>query len=165
LEAAALLKERTDIKFRVLGGGYLLEPALRMIAEKKLDNVELLSKYLSDDLLRAAMCDAAISLGQFDKNERLSRTIPHKAFESMAMGIPYLSGDAPGIKEICVDGETCFFVPLADPQALAAKIVELSRNPGLLAQVGENGKREFAKRFSNAALGAQLARIITTYKG
>ena len=160
LRAAEILKYEKGLRFRVLAaGGPLLPAAEKMIAQRGLSNVHLISKYLSDDILRESMCDASISLGQFEDNPRLSRTIPHKAFESFAMGIPYISGDA-AIREIGRDGDTCFFIPLANPGAIAKKIMELYDDPALMNRVGSAAKREFEKRFSSKALGAELSRIL-----
>ena len=160
LAAAALLKDEPKIRFRIIGSGPLLRPVEEYIREQTLSNVELISQHLPDDVLSVKMSEASLALGQFEDNPRLSRTIPHKAFEAFAMGIPYLSGSAPAIREVVKANETGFLVPLAAPKVLAERIIELSRDPVLLAQTGASAKAEFNKRFSPSALGAQLLRML-----
>ncbi len=162
LEAARFLKNNQGIKFRVIGSGPLLSQAKAFIAEKGLANVELISERLSEDALREKMCEASLSLGQFEDNPRLSRTIPHKAFESFAMGIPYLSGDAPAIREIVTDGKTGFLVTLADSSALAEKILSLRDDPKILAEVRQKGRLLFEKSLSPVVLGAGLMKLLPT---
>ena len=99
-------------------------------------------------------------LGQFEDNPRLSRTIPHKAFEAFAMGIPYLTGDALAIREIANDGVSAFYVPLADPTALVCKIEFLIGQPELLAQVAARARKVFEEKFAPAPLVEELAKIM-----
>lgn len=164
LEAARLLLEERQIKFRVIGTGPLLSEARAMIQDLKLLNVELIDERLSEELLRKSMCEASLALGQFADNPRVSRTIPHKAFEALALGIPYLSGDARAIREIIIDSETGFFVPLKNPEALAQKVRELSNDPARLFHVAENAKRDFNRRFAPCPLARELMQIITVVR-
>jgi len=160
LEAARLLKNDPLITFRIVGAGPLLSRARETITKANLMNVELITERLSEERLRALMCEAALSLGQLSDNPRLSRTIPHKAFESFALGIPYLSGDTPAIREAVRDGETGFLVPSVSPEALAKKIQELRANPALLRRVGEAANTEFTSRFSPGALADALLSML-----
>jgi len=164
LEAARILIQEKDLRFRIIGSGPLLSQVKTAIEEKELTNVELIAEHLSEDTLREKMCDASLSLGQFENNPRLSRTIPHKAFESFAMGIPYLSGDAPAIREIVSDGETGFLVPLADPFALADKIHVLQDDPVTLVRVGTAANVAYREQFSPRALATDLLRLLLSYK-
>lgn len=160
LEAARLLKSKRDIRFRIIGQGKLLRRVENYIADNHLSNVEIIAQFLSEEELREKMCDTSLSLGQFADNPRLSRTIPHKAFESLSMGIPYLSGDAPAIREIVEEGVSGFLVPLASATTLAQKIGVLYKEKVLCMRVGENGRSVFEQSFSPNALGASLTQLI-----
>lgn len=94
----------------------------QQIKDFKLNNVEFISKALSFEELTQLMNGCHISLGQFEHNDRLKRTIPHKAFESLAMRIPYITGRAEGVQEILKDGENCLMVNLANPEDLVEKL-------------------------------------------
>lgn len=159
LEAARLLKDE-GIRVRIIGFGQLLNTVREIIARDGLTNVELIADLLPERELRRQMCEASISLGQFENNPRLTRTIPHKAYESLAMGIPYVSGDAPAIREIIRDNETGFLVPLADPRALAEKIRVLLNDPVTLVRVGAAGERAYHEHFSPLPLAQNLLRFI-----
>ena len=159
LEAAKLLKNEKGITFRIIGFGQLLEKTKEIIERDSLTKVELISELLPEDELREKMCEASVSLGQFEDNPRLSRTIPHKAFESLAMGIPYLSGDAPAIREIIKDGGTGFLVPLANAEFLAVKIRELYARIDLDQEVSLQERKVFDLHFSPSALADELRKF------
>lgn len=161
LEAARLLKDDARIRFRIIGFGQLLEEVKRIISCDSLTNVELIAELLPEDELRRKMCEASVSLGQFEDNPRLSRTIPHKAFESMAMGIPYVTGDALAVREVVTDEKTGFFVPLANPEALSEEIRSAAMNTERLKLISGAAYTLFKERFSSHSLGAELNRILS----
>lgn len=159
IEAARLLKDE-KINFRILGGGQMLANAKKLITKFDLKNVELISDFLPAEKMISLAGEGDLSLGQFEDNPRLNRTVPHKAFESLAAGVPYLSGDAPAVKEIIEEGKTGFFSPLADPILLARKIKSLSNNRKLLKEVSQNGKELFANKFAPRRLAKGIISII-----
>lgn len=160
LDAAEMLKAESKIKFKILGRGYLLEKVEKIIKDKGLHNVNLISKYLSDQEMQQEILRSSIYLGQFEDNHRLKRTIPHKAFEAFIAGIPYLSEDAPAIRELVIDGQTGFLVSAANPDLIAKKILELSKNKKLLTQVAENAKKMYQDRLTEVKLADGIIKII-----
>lgn len=160
LKAAELLKDENHIHFTVIGSGYFLEDATSYIKKHNLVHVDVITQFLSEDELFSYIRGSDMMLGQFEDSPRLNRTIPHKAFEAFACGIPYLTGNAPAIKEIVVDNQTAFLVPLSDPYALAEKIKTLSQKMDVLQRVGENGYNMYVDKFSGAMLGKRIEQII-----
>ncbi len=163
LKSAQILKKEDKISFLVLGGGQLLSFAGKEIRENNLTNVELVSKFLSYEELIGLIkkSDSDLSLGQIENNPRLNRTIPHKAFESFALGIPYLTGDAPAIRELITEGETGFLTPLVDSEKLAERINELSVNKDLLQKVSRNAQKMFNEKLAPSILAKQIIDIIS----
>lgn len=160
LEAAKLLRGEKDILFRIMGKGVRLEFTKKFIDENSLSNVELITEYFKPDELVRKMADADLMLGQFEDNPRLNRTIPHKAYEAFALGVPYLSGDALAVREIVREGETGFLVPLADPDAMAKKIASLSKQPEALARTAANERQEFEDKFSEKQLAQRIIHLL-----
>ena len=154
------MKKNINISFRVIGSGYFFKETEEFIKTHHLSNVEFLSKYLSGDELISKMGDADLMLGQFESNPRLNRTIPHKAFEAMAMGIPYLTGDGMALKEIAEEGKNAFFVPLANPRALAEKINFLASEPELMLKVAINAKIDFDRKFASHHLVECILQVL-----
>jgi glycosyltransferase involved in cell wall biosynthesis len=68
--------------------------------------------------------------------------------ESMAAGLPVVATDVGGNGEAIVDGETGWLVPPRNPQALAARIVDLLKDPPRARQWGERGRRRVTELFT-----------------
>jgi glycosyltransferase involved in cell wall biosynthesis len=147
LEAANILKDK-GIFFRIIGFGILEKEVKEQINSLKLKNVELISDELSFEELRKKMLECHVSLGQFENNLRLERTIPHKCYETLAMNLPYITARTPAVSEILEDGESSLFVNTADSRDLAEKILMLKNNPDLAKKIGENGNKIYQEKFT-----------------
>ena len=88
--------------------------------------------------------------------------------EAGACGTPALASDSPGLRESVRHGETGFLVPHGDVPALAARMLELARDPGLVARLGA-AARVFAAGLSweraAAATEVHLERIVAQGRG
>ena len=67
--------------------------------------------------------------------------------EAAACGTPVVASNSPGIRESVRDGETGFLVAHGDTRAMAAALDRLASSPGLVATLGEAGRR-FAETFT-----------------
>lgn len=159
VEAAKIL-ENQDIDFLLIGNGHLEKEVQTIIDRLKPKNLERISTYITQETLRIKMQECHVSLGQFEKHERLARTIPHKAFESFALRLPYITGDTLAVREIMEDGTNAFLVPLADSRALAEKILFLSKKKELLEYVASNAKLNFETNLSSKKLASKIIEAI-----
>ncbi len=163
LKAAELLKSEADIIFRIIGRGFFLKEVGEYIKAYNLSNVEFISEFLPIEELRIKIAESNLSLGQFETNPRLDLTIPHKAYESFAMKIPYLSGQAPAIQEILTDGQNGFLCDLGDPESLAAKIKELSKQQNLLDTAAKNAFSDFQNKFTSTHRAELILELAKTF--
>jgi len=113
LEAAKIL-EKKDVNFIIIGGAGLEKEVRKQIEELDLKNLDYVQKKLGEKELREKMLTAHVSIGQVENHERLERTIPFKAFESLALKLPYINGNGLGIKELFEDRKNCLLVNMAD---------------------------------------------------
>ena len=77
--------------------------------------------------------------------------------EAAACGTPALASDSPGLRESVRHGRTGFLVPHGDVDALAGRMLELARDPALVARLGA-GARAFVETLSWDAAAAATAR-------
>ena len=93
--------------------------------------------------------DVATLLRSFDifalssVTEGLSLTL----LEAMASGLPIVATDVGGNSEVVVHGKTGFIVPAQSPEALAEKLLLLSRDGGLRLQMGSAGRKRVEEKF------------------
>jgi len=153
--------ELENIKVRILGRGLLLKEVKNLIAELKVDNIELITELLPIDVLRNKMLECHISLGQLADHPRVKTTVPHKLFESMSMKLPYLTGRNRGVLEVLKEDESCFAVNPGDHKALANKIIELRNKPLDLAKISENSYRIFNNGYTSKILACKIIDKIT----
>lgn len=157
---AAKLLEHEGVHFLILGHGWLEKEIKSEIMNLGVSNLQLIDWYVTDDELKENMLSAHVSLGQFENHERLSRTIPHKAFESLALGLPYITARFEGIEEIVTSGESGLFVDPANPADLAEKIILLKNDSVLRDKIASQGYALYKERFTPVVLARQLVNII-----
>ena len=153
---AAKILEGKGIKILMLANGIELGKIQRLINELQPQNLELKTEYLAEDELITSMQRCHISLGQMSSHERLRRTVPHKAYESLSLGLPYLTAKNPAVMEILKEGDTCIACNPDDPEDLAEKIIWLRGHPKERGEIGERGYRLYHERFTPQALAAAL---------
>ncbi len=78
----------------------------------------------------------------------VSEGMPGSVMEAMAMGLPIVGSDVPGIRELVTNGETGFLVPLRDVPALAGALEVLLKNRSLCQKMGQAGQRRIRSEFS-----------------
>jgi D-inositol-3-phosphate glycosyltransferase len=69
------------------------------------------------------------------------------ALEAMAMGTPVIASEVGGLAHLIQHSINGFHVPSRDPEALAARILQLLENPALRKQLGANAST-YAKQYA-----------------
>ena len=166
LDAAALLRDRPDIRIRVVGDGLEAPRLQRRAADEHLTSVEFAGRVPMTDM-GPVLADADVLLVHLSDDPSLRVAVPSKTQAYLHAGKPVLMvavGDAADLVHLSGAG-TC--VPPGDPQALARAILRLSATPReeLLAQ-GRAGQ-DFYDRTLSLARGtdrfeAILRRTATT---
>lgn len=161
LEAAKIL-ERDSVDFLVVGYGW--GPAKRefdeILKNNSFSNITFISKHVATDELNRLMLQCHASLGQFSDNERVERTIPHKAFEAMVLKLPYITSRTVSVSEIARDGENCLLTNKADARDLAEKILKLKNSSELQKSLAENNLKTYLEHFTPKEIVNPLIKIL-----
>ncbi len=163
IEAAKILKNG-NIHFRIVGSGMLEDKVVKMLDEFDSNNIEWMRGRFLPEFLSNKMQECHLSLGWLDNEERATRTLPHKIFESMATKIPCLTGRQPGVMELLDENETCFYFNPGDAKDLADKISDLSDKPELLKRVANNAYELYDRRLRQEILAQKLLGQISTLR-
>jgi glycosyltransferase involved in cell wall biosynthesis len=105
---------------------------------------------------------AQVTVGQMSGERRLSRTIPHKAFESAYLSKPYITAGNSGIQELFADQFEVICTRAGDAQDLATKIGYLLNNPGAAKLIGENMNLKYRDLCSQEILAKAFLQLVTT---
>ncbi len=89
---------------------------------------------------------------------------PVSVIEAFAMGLPVVSTDVGGIRDLLGDGVCGLLVPDDDVQAMAAAILRLVRDPQLSGRLSSNG-RSVAEGSSWEQIHAQWERLFSELVG
>jgi glycosyltransferase involved in cell wall biosynthesis len=128
--AKKVLEEFTEATFLVIGDGELMEV---LQDESRALNIQ-------EKVVFMGYCtDVASVLKEVDIGviASISEGIPLTLFEAMAAGVPVVSTDVGGIKEILENGKTGYLVASQDVNGLAEKIKTLLRDPNLRDEMGK----------------------------
>jgi len=77
-----------------------------------------------------------------------SEAMPMVVLEAMAAGLPVVASAVGGMPELVVDGETGLLVAPGDPEALAAALSRLARDPLLRGRLGAAGRARAERHHS-----------------
>jgi glycosyltransferase involved in cell wall biosynthesis len=156
LAKATQILSHEEIQFVVLSK--LTENAMEFSG-----NTTIISSYFDSkqDIARH-IANSDLSLGQLSNHPRLSRTIPHKAFESAFLGVPYLSARNSGILEIFQENNEIFCFDPDSAEDLAAKIRLLKSERKLLWESAKRIKETYLNTLSQKVLAEEFLRIISS---
>lgn len=135
-----VLAEEPEARLVVVGEGYQKADLLARVAQLGLESRVLYTGWREDmlDLLGAFDVFALAS-----HYEGLGIAI----LEAMALRRPTVCTAVGGVLDVVQDGETGYLVPAREPAAMAARIVELLRDPERRAAMGEVGRRRVEEHF------------------
>jgi L-malate glycosyltransferase len=70
------------------------------------------------------------------------------ALEAMACGVPVIGSDAGGLPEVVAHGETGYLLPVGDVEGMAARTLDILKDPELKREMGRAARARAAKLFS-----------------
>jgi glycosyltransferase involved in cell wall biosynthesis len=85
--------------------------------------------------------------------------LPVSLLEAAAFGRPLISTDAPGCREIVIDGQTGLLVPIENPAALADAIAKLAESRELRRRYGEGARNFVVEHLSAKIIGSSIVEL------
>jgi len=113
-------------------------------------SVEIISKIISDIDLARYYETSALSLGQLGNSHRIERTIPHKFYEAIYFGVPYLTKFSTAISELITINDCFVFSKELSPKDLAIQISSILSDEGSRKAVIEGARTKYSQNFSQA---------------
>jgi glycosyltransferase involved in cell wall biosynthesis len=101
--------------------------------------------------------------GAFDLFLLTSRRegLPNSILEAMALGVPVVTTDVAGTKELVLDGETGYVLPQADARGIAQALIGLTENSAVRTRMSQAGRARIEREFS---FFNRLRRVETLYE-
>ena len=158
IKAAKILEEK-NIKFNLIGNGLTYQMALNLSRKLNIKNINFIDFMPSKQVIKY-MAQADVCLGIFGRTPKIRRSIPNKAYETLAMKKPLITANTPAIREFLKDRENCLLCKIADSEDLAKKILKFKNNPSLRKTIAENGYKLFREKLTPQVLGGELKNIL-----
>lgn len=155
LRAARRVRERVPEAAFVLAGEGELEASLRALSSEL---------GIADAVFFTGRCTRVGALLAVSDVCVLSSTaegFSNSILEYMAASRPVVATDVGGAREAIIEGETGHLVPAGHDERMAARIVDLLRDPAHAHTMGERGRARVEQHFS---CDAQLARTEALYE-
>lgn len=155
LEAAELLRDRSDIAFLLVGDGAERERLVGDVAARGLSNVVMLGQQPKSAMPGIwAASDAALVL--LRRVDTFKTVIPSKMFEAMAMACPMIMGVEGEAKALMEAGGAGIAITPESAAELAAAVTQLADDPAFAAQLGASGRSFVAREFDRRVLAERL---------
>jgi len=91
--------------------------------------------------------------------------LPKFLIEAAAAGLPLVTTDVPGCREVVTDGDNGLLVPPRDAQALATALDRLIRAPDLRRRFGAQSRLRAETRFANERVFARVLEVYADLSG
>ncbi|HXT16671.1 MAG TPA: glycosyltransferase family 4 protein [Gemmatimonadaceae bacterium] len=124
-----------------------------LVAARGLEPIVRFAGFQSNEALYYRLFDV------FVLTSRYREAMPTSAIQAMMAETPVVATNTGGTPEVVVDGETGLLVPPANPDALAAAIGRVLRDPGLARRLTEAGAARTAAAHREERVSAQLMSI------
>ena len=153
LRAFALLHERVPDARLLLTGDGPLRPDLERLSRSLglADVVRFLG--LRRDVAGVLAAGDVVALTSANEGT------PVSLIEALAAGLPVVSTDVGGVRDVVGDGESGLLVPAGDPAAVASALERLGRDPALRARLGSTGRADVVERYAVSRLLDDLDRL------
>lgn len=156
LEAASLLKHRSDIHFLLIGDGPEKAMLQALKAERAVEGVRFVDRMPRAELLSLLRATDAVVI-PLRRNDLFKGAIPSKIFEALALAKPLLLGLEGEAKELFINqaGAGLAFTP-EDAADLARCAQALAADRELLLRMGAKGAVYVREHFDRAVISNKL---------
>lgn len=161
MNAIKHLRKEKNIKFTMIGDGYLKNEIVEFAKVNKLKNVEFIG-FMPEKELVTYIQNSDIMLGVFSNSPVFKRAIPNKVFAAIACKKPLISAKLTPMDEYFKHEENIYFCKPQDPKDLALAIKNLVDDKTLQNKLASNGYRLFVSYFSPKQIGKILIEHLRT---
>ena len=150
LARASKLLSKEEITF------WIYSPGISRNLEFSANTIVINNFVESKQNLAKIYSEASLTLGQLSNHSRLSRTIPHKAYESAFLSKPYLSARTKGILELFTEDQNIFCFNAGDANDLARKIRMFFENLSNYERIGIKMREKYDLELSQCKLASRF---------
>jgi len=140
IDIASIVKKEMPVKLVMIGDG-----PDRPLTEKKARDLGL-----SEDVIFLGKQEniyAVLNIGDVFLMPSRSESFGLAALEAMSCGVPCVTSDAEGLKEVNLHNVTGYLAPVGDVQKMAQYTIKILKDPELKRQLAENARKHAMEHF------------------
>jgi glycosyltransferase involved in cell wall biosynthesis len=144
LKAASLLKQEKQIKWVIIGGGYV--DKYRPLAEELgVEDQVIFTGHMEVPYPAISALDIFLLLSTAHEG------ISQASLQAAYLEKPLVTTSVGGLPEVCLEGVTGMIVPPFHPKKVAEAVMHLVERPNLCKEYGQNGKKLVEEKFTFAS--------------
>ena len=159
VDAAKLLKDRSDILIAIVGGGMEADALKERIADVRLDNIVFHGSRPKDEM-PAITASADICCAVLMKSDTFKTVYPNKVFDYMACQKPVIVAIDGLIRKLLEKENAGVFVEPENPESIAAGILSLVDQPEESNRLGLNGRRFVEEEFDRDIMAKRYEELL-----
>lgn len=161
-QAVKLLRQQhVSVHLTIVGDGEARESIVEYITSNNLEEAITLAGWIQQENLAAYYANANAFVGPSIQTANGWKEAFGVVFaEASAMGLPIITTDTGGIKDIVKHELNGLVVPQKDAPAIAAAVARLQSDPELCRILGEQGSAYIAQNFSWEVIASKYIKVL-----
>ncbi len=152
--AKGIIAQNPKVKFLLIGDGSLTDSIKATITQMNLSD-HFIFTGLVDPQQVPRMIAAMDIVVHTSLREGLARVLP----QALISGLPVVSFDIDGAREVCISGETGWLIPAKNTEQLQQKLLSLSNSPEDRQRMGRAGQCRFSRQFDHQFMTQQIREL------
>ena len=152
--AIPVLQRQPNVRFLLVGDGILRETLTQRIAELGLSDHFVFAGLVPPTEV-PALIGGMDALVHTSYREGLARALP----QALIAGLPVISYDVDGAREVAITGQTGILVPAQDVAALSQALETLAVDDPMRQRMGREGQRRFTEQFDHRTMTARVREV------
>ena len=148
--APRIIQAEPRVKFLLIGDG-ILRPKF----EEQLEALHIRDHFIFTGLVPPSQIPKLTGIMNLLVHLSFREGLPRALPQALAAGKPVVAFDCDGAREVCINDQTGFLVPMRDREKLTQALITLVRDPGLRKQLGTQGRDYVTPRFSEQTMVQQ----------
>lgn len=149
--AQELVQTEPRLKFLLVGDGILTEKIKDELRLRNLEKHFILTGLVPPEQVPELVAAMDIVV-HTSLREGLARVLP----QALLAGLPVISFDIDGAREVCISNETGWLIPPKDELQLLQGILDLAQDPAKRERMGRAGQARFAEQFDHQFMTRQI---------
>ncbi len=155
--APEIVKQHPNVRFLLVGDGMLRPQLEQSIAEAGLTKYFVFVGLVPPERI-PYLVSAMDMLVHCSLREGLARALP----QALISGIPVVSYDIDGAREVCIDRETGILLPPKSINELSSAVSLLAERPDLRTAWGKAGQGRFTEQFRHQSMTNSIRKLYQT---